>query len=271
MNGPRQYFHAQALALSALLLLPACSVRKPIPSDPPEVRTEAQVRGQAARAKAQEPAPQAPQAVSEAKAAATPTGVNKETAPAVQAKSAAPAEAKGTEPKADVLAPETKAEGKTLEAVTVGKAATAQAPKAVETKAQAAAPEATAPAGAQPKAEPAGETKSAAPDVTAKAQAVPSVAADPAQPVAPAQQKATQASQRGLMVQIASFSSEKYAQGALSWLREKGYSEARLVRVEQDQTVYQRVQVGPFQDPAATHKALEELKTVWPQAFIPVD
>ena len=47
MIGPRQLIHAQALVLTALLLLPACSTRRPIVSDPPDVRTEAQVRGQA--------------------------------------------------------------------------------------------------------------------------------------------------------------------------------------------------------------------------------
>jgi cell division septation protein DedD len=72
-------------------------------------------------------------------------------------------------------------------------------------------------------------------------------------------------------VQIASFTTEKNAEGALSWLKQKGYSEARVVRVEQGQTVYHRVQAGPFQDLDAARKALEELKTDWPQAFIPAD
>jgi len=72
-------------------------------------------------------------------------------------------------------------------------------------------------------------------------------------------------------VQIASFSTEKNAQSALSWLKDKGYSESRVVRVEQGLTVFHRVQAGPFQDLDAARKALEELKADWPQAFIPAD
>jgi cell division septation protein DedD len=86
-----------------------------------------------------------------------------------------------------------------------------------------------------------------------------------------AQQNATQAAPRIIMVQIASFSTEKNANAALVWLKDKGYSEARVARVEQGQTVYHRVQAGPFQDLATARKALEELKADWPQAFIPAD
>jgi cell division protein FtsN len=72
-------------------------------------------------------------------------------------------------------------------------------------------------------------------------------------------------------VQIGAFTTEANAQGALTWLKENGYTEARMVRVEQGQTVLFRVQAGPFQGLVPAHKALVKLKTVWPQAFIPVD
>ena len=115
------------------------------------------------------------------------------------------------------------------------------------------------------KAEPKAESASAAP--------IPSAQAEAAQKLDAAQAAATQAATtpRAAMVQIASFTTEKNAQGALSWLKEKGYAEARVVRVEQGQAVFHRVQAGPFQDLAAARKALEELKAQWPQAFIPAD
>ena len=64
---------------------------------------------------------------------------------------------------------------------------------------------------------------------------------------------------------------EKNAEGAVAWLKERGYAEARIVRVEQGQTAYLRVQAGPFQGYAPARKALDELKKDWPQAFIPGD
>ncbi len=96
-------------------------------------------------------------------------------------------------------------------------------------------------------------------------------AAEQAAAAKKAAEQAAHAAPKIPAVQIASFTTEKNAEGALSWLKEKGYSEARVVRVEQGQTVYHRVQAGPFQDLDAARKALEELKTDWPQAFIPAD
>ncbi|MBU1228859.1 MAG: SPOR domain-containing protein [Proteobacteria bacterium] len=72
-------------------------------------------------------------------------------------------------------------------------------------------------------------------------------------------------------VQIAAFATEGNAQGAVARLNGAGFDATRLVRVEQEGKVMFRVQAGPFQDLAATHKALETLKADWPQAFIPVD
>ncbi|MDO9083254.1 MAG: SPOR domain-containing protein [Humidesulfovibrio sp.] len=76
---------------------------------------------------------------------------------------------------------------------------------------------------------------------------------------------------RQYYVQIGAFGTEANAQGALTWLKGKGYEAARTVRVDQGQTVLFRVQAGPFQDLAAVHKALDALKADWPQAFIPGD
>ena len=99
-----------------------------------------------------------------------------------------------------------------------------------------------------------------------------------AQPVAePAQQNATaQAPAKGAdlheyYVQTGAFATEKNADGAVAWLKEKGYSQTRIVRVEQGQATYLRVQAGPFQGYAPARKALDELKPFWPQAFIPGD
>jgi len=265
MKKPRHTLDAKVLALSALLLLPACSPRKAIPSDPPEVRTEAQVRG-AQRVKLEEPAaqpvaeaapqtvlPQAAAAQAEVKAA-VPTTEKAEAQKVVETKSAEvkaeapkgaesaaaavkPVQAKVEAASADAKAAEVKVETKAVEAKPVET-------KAIEAKAGAKTPEAK--------------------DAAVKAETVQAIAADAAQ------QAAAQAP-KSLLVQIASFNTEKNAQGALSWLKGKGYSEARVVRVEQGQAVYHRVQAGPFQDPAATRKALEELKADWPQAFIPAD
>lgn len=72
-------------------------------------------------------------------------------------------------------------------------------------------------------------------------------------------------------VQIASFTSRANADAAAAWLKAHGYASARVVDVEQGDMALHRVQTGPYQDPVATHKALDELKINWPQSFIPAD
>jgi cell division protein FtsN len=72
-------------------------------------------------------------------------------------------------------------------------------------------------------------------------------------------------------VQIGSFATAKNAEGAVSWLKEKGYTQARIVLMPQGATTYHRVQTGPFPSYAAARKVLEELKLSWPQVFIPGD
>lgn len=119
---------------------------------------------------------------------------------------------------------------------------------------------------------------------TTSAQATPAPAAEPtpaaepaaaqAEPAAPAQTAKTDAAPvalREYSVQIGAFGTEKNAQGAVAWLKEKGFDSARMVRVEQGQSVLYRVRTGAFQDLAAASKALETLKADWPQAFIPAD
>jgi cell division septation protein DedD len=284
MTGPRLFARAHLLALAALLLLPACSPRKPIPSDPPEVRTEAQVRG-AARAAAQPAAaPQAAPAEHKAVALKEPEGkpaeattaeakepevlvarVQETTAPAQAAPAQSkPAEAVPAMPKAEAAAAQ-------AQAVTVETAKAVDAKvvevKAAEVKADAAAAAKPAPlakTGADSASKVAQDTQTIISEVTGSAE----VAAQPEMDVA---KKAATEAARPAIVQIASFNTEKNAQGALAWLKEKGYSESRVVRVEQGLTVYHRVQAGPFQDLDAARKALEELKVTWPQAFIPAD
>jgi len=72
-------------------------------------------------------------------------------------------------------------------------------------------------------------------------------------------------------VQIASFTSRVYADGAAAWMKAHGYESVRVVDVEQGETTLHRVQAGPYQDPVAAHKALDDLKVNWPQSFIPAD
>jgi hypothetical protein len=139
--------------------------------------------------------------------------------------------------------------------------------KAAEVKADAAAAAKPAPlakTGADSASKIAQDTQTIISEVTASAEVA-------AQPEKDAPKAATQEAVRPAIVQIASFSTEKNAQGALAWLKERGYSESRVVRMEQGPTVYHRVQAGPFQDLDAARKALEELKVTWPQAFIPAD
>ncbi|MDP3428368.1 MAG: SPOR domain-containing protein [Humidesulfovibrio sp.] len=77
--------------------------------------------------------------------------------------------------------------------------------------------------------------------------------------------------ERKNFVQVGAFGTAMNALGAVAWLKDKGFENSRMVRVEQGQGALFRVQAGPFQDLAAAHKALEELKPDWPQAFIPLD
>ena len=120
----------------------------------------------------------------------------------------------------------------------------------------------------------------------APAQAEPAPVAAPApsqtspEPATPAAQKMdtaeaqtaqTAAALRQEYVQIGAFATETNAQGALTWLKAKGFDSVRVVRVEQGQGVLFRVQAGPFQDLMAAHKVLDVLKRDWPQAFIPGD
>lgn len=261
MTGPRLFSRTHLMALAALMLLPACSPRKPIPSDPPEVRTEAQVRGARTAPKPAEAAkPVVIQEVETKPAQAKPdelvARMSEEAKPvAVKPVDVKPVDAKPAEAMPTQAAP---AEVKAAEVKAVG--VKADATKAVEAKAA----EVKA-ADAKPTAKPAaGEVDKIVSDVAATADAA-------AQPEKDAAKETAKESVRPAIVQIASFSTEKNAQGALSWLKEKGYSESRVVRVEQGQTVYHRVQAGPFQDLDAARKALEELKADWPQAFIPAD
>lgn len=266
MNGPHLFARTHLLALAALLLLPACSPRKAIPSDPPDVRTKAMVRGVAAKAAQPAQAPEAAKPVE----AAPPVA---EAKPAEQAKAdVVVAHIKAEEPNPVEASPsETKPVDKAAAAPTVVKAAAAPDVKAVETKAAAVQAVAVKPA---PKTVVLKDSETALEvDAALSKAAAKQTEIETAKPEAVAK-KATETAkevERPAIVQIASFSTEKNAEAALSWLKEKGYSEARVVRVEQGQAVYHRVQAGPFQDPAAARKALEELKADWPQAFIPAD
>lgn len=274
MTGPRLFTRTHLLALAALLLLPACSPRKPIPSDPPEVRTEAQVRGAARTAAQPAAAPVAPKAVALKEPEAEPADAKPEVLVARESEKTTPVEATpaGTKP-AEAVPAVPKAGAATAQTQVVK----AEAAKAGDAKVAGAEAEVNAVA-VQAEAKPAplaktGEdsaskvaqdTKAIVSEVTASTEAA-------AQPEMDAAKKAATEAARPAIVQIGSFSTEKNAQGALAWLKEKGYSESRVVRVEQGLTVYHRVQAGPFQDLDAARKALEELKVTWPQAFIPAD
>ncbi|MDR3640891.1 MAG: SPOR domain-containing protein [Humidesulfovibrio sp.] len=271
MKGPRILAPKYALALTICLLLPACSPRKPIPSDPPDARPEATVRGHKAHHAAQ---------AAEAPKPAAPTGPETGTVVSeVKDPQNTEAQIRTAEAKADAKAvadsvalatddarpaavtpvkslPETKAvDGKTAEVKPEAAPALAQPAKAMPTEAK------PAPAAQDADA----KTAAAAQDQQAAKELGKDAALDAAQ------KSAKQTAPRAAMVQIASFSTEKNADAALAWLKDKGFSEARVERVEQGQAVYHRVQAGPFQDLAAAHKALEELKADWPQAFIPAD
>lgn len=241
MNGPRLLSRAHALALAGLILLPACAPRTPIPSDPPEARTEAQVRGEH-KAPPQRRAERAPDT--------RPVTHDKSDVVIAEATdpmpSNPPAEAK-TAP-----APEAKAPN--------------QADSSQQTPAPAPKPASEAKAQAHETEEPKAETPAPKPEPS------PEAKADAAEQAAKAQESGQQTPEhRTPVVQIASFTTEKNAEAARAWLTEKGYAEARVVRVEQGQAAFHRVQAGPFQDLAAARKALEELKADWPQAFIPAD
>ena len=286
MNGPRLFSRTHVLALAALMLLPACSPRKPIPSDPPEVRTEAQVRG-AARKSVQPASTATPAATSApvAQAEAVPE-VELAHVAASESKPVVAAQvdtAKVEAAKAEVVKAEAKAAAPVSEAA---KAVPAKAEAKVEIVKPEPAKGETAKAeakGVAPKTATVVETMKAeavaAAEPTQSAQAKPEPsdaakaeqAADQADAAKKAAEQAAHAAPKTPAVQIASFTTEKNAEGALSWLKDRGYSEARVVRVEQGQAVYHRVQAGPFQDLDAARKALEELKSDWPQAFIPAD
>jgi cell division protein FtsN len=90
-------------------------------------------------------------------------------------------------------------------------------------------------------------------------------------PEAPATTSQPTVAERKNYVQVGAFGTAMNALGAVAWLKDKGFENSRMVRVEQGQGALFRVQAGPFQDLAAAHKALEELKPDWPQAFIPLD
>ncbi len=143
------------------------------------------------------------------------------------------------------------------------------APKA-ELEIKAESPKAEAAKAEVPKAEPAKtEAAKAAPEQAAPEQAKPAAAAPPA-----AQDNATAAQDAALntyYVQIGSFATAKNAEGAVAWLKEKGYAQARIVLMDQSGTTYHRVQAGPYPSYAAARKILEELKISWPQVFIPGD
>jgi cell division protein FtsN len=275
MHGPRHLSPKFVLVLTALLLLPACSPRKPIPSDPPDARPEASVRG--ARRHAPPPAAQpAPQAVKTA-----PAGPVEETVVAeVKDQKDSDAQIKAAVAESNAREAEMRAQLATPELPVVTKTAPAADTKPAEAKPEPKA-EAAKPAGTAPIIVKLSDPKPAETVAPAKTEAKPAEAApaskpeaaapDAAKPVDEAQQGAPQAAAKVYMVQIASFSTEKNADAALAWLKEKGYAGARVVRAEQGQAVYNRVQAGPFQDLAAAHKALEELKSDWPQAFIPAD
>jgi cell division protein FtsN len=133
-----------------------------------------------------------------------------------------------------------------------------------------------APAPAKPKAPKAAKQAKAAPAKPAEHK--------PGEPAAAAEQtpaledkgatespSAPAVAERKNYVQVGAFGTAMNALGAVAWLKDKGYAESRMVRVEQGQGAVFRVQAGPFQDLAAAHKALEALKPDWPQAFIPLD
>lgn len=259
MHGPRLFSRTHLLALAALMLLPACSPRKPIPSDPPEVRTEASVRG----ARKGPPAPRPPQTspVTHDTSDVVIAEVKDETPsalPAAKAPEAKPAEAKPAENR-PVEAKQTDA-AKPVEPSAPAEP-TAKAAEAAPTQEKQAAPAEAKPAEAAP-----AKAEAAKPEPSPEAKADAAAEAAKSEPVA-----GPSPAPRVPVVQIASFTTEKNAEAASAWLKEKGYAQTRVVRVEQGQTVFHRVQAGPFQDPAAARKALEELKADWPQAFIPAD
>lgn len=260
MKGPRHSVRVPALALSlaALLLLPGCLERKPIPSNPPAARPDRQAPAEqpvvppgAAPAESPRDADEVVQPpLPEEPAAAAPKAVEAELP------EDRPANTATAQPIADA-APEN--------ATPDAQKADAQKPDPPKT--DAAQPEAAAPA--QAVAEPAPKA-SAAPETTA---AQPEAAANATPSLAKDAKTATQAvaAPRAAVVQVGAFGTEKNAEAAMARLREKGFSELRVLRLERDQGVLHRVQAGPFQDLATARKALEELRNDWPQAFIPAD
>jgi len=154
----------------------------------------------------------------------------------------------------------------------------AEAPKPEAKTAEAAQPVAESPKVETPKVETPKAEEPAAAEATA-----PAAAAEPAKTeTQPAAQDAAKAESSkddaakadatdSYYVQIGSFATAKNAEGAVAWLKEKGYANARIVLMEQGATTYHRVQAGPYPSYAAARKILEELKEFWPQVFIPGD
>jgi len=287
MKGPRPMTPKVALATAAmLLLLPACSPRKSIPSEPADARPEAEVRG--ARQHRPPHAPPAQQAAKQPQGPVVETIVAEVKDPQntdAQIKTAvAKTEARQEDPLAEALADEARSqkaakdEAPQSAAQTDGADAKPEASpaktEAPQVKTEDASPaksaeqaQAKPEAAASAKAEPAAETNATAKPEAAAAPTKPGAAHTEADKAA----EATQHEAKTYMVQIASFNAEKNAEAALTWLKDMGYAQTKKVRVEQGSAVYLRVQAGPFQDLATARKVLEELKTDWPQAFIPAD
>ena len=149
-------------------------------------------------------------------------------------------------------------------------AAKKSAPVAVTVKPEPAAQPVAEPVKTEPtKAEPAAQP--VAEPVAEPAKTEPAQQNATAEATAQASAQAPAKSEQEYYVQTGSFTTEKNAEGAVAWLKERGYAAVRIVRVEQGQTTYLRVQAGPFQGYAPTRNALDDLKKDWPQAFIPGD
>ncbi len=232
MNGFRSLTPKIALVATALALLPACSPRQSIPSTPGEVRPEAEVR-----AERQHQASRRPQTAQPQQGPVEETVVaevrDPQTTDAQIKTAVAKTEAHHADPLDEALAEEAAKDHSNQEQAAATKPA-GENPT----------PAAQQPAGAADTKGEEGEKGETAPEKSAT---------------------------KGLMVQIASFGTEKNADAAMTWLKNMGYAQSRKVRVDQGKTPYVRVQAGPFQDQAAARKALEQLKADWPQAFIPAD
>jgi cell division protein FtsN len=169
-------------------------------------------------------------------------------------------ERRDPKPVLEIQAEAPKAEAKAAEAVAAQPA----------TQPAAEAPKAEAPKDEAPKAAETAAPAAAAEPAKAEAQAQPA-AQDAAKAEAPKGDTVKAEAADSYYVQIGSFATAKNAEGAVGWLKEKGYANARIVLMEQGATTYHRVQAGPYPSYAAARKILEELKEFWPQVFIPGD